>query len=207
MKYLVIITIVVWIPFNAWADYGLSNTVKVEIQRPPAASLTTPELSGKQTPCEKLQYYPYTIHVSAWKVPEGAIHEWKMLSKRIKPMFVTKINLGNLGTWFRVDYGIFTNIRDAVFTSRALQKKNIISKNAFVGRPVPYTLEIGSYSSAEGALKKVQKLNNMGVITYTIKESDTCYRVLVGAYPDKNTAGIEQKELLGLGIKSRITKR
>ena len=24
---------------------------------------------------------------------------------------------------------------------------------------------------------------------------------------DKNTAGIEQKELLGLGIKSRITKR
>ncbi len=207
MKYLAIMTILMCLAFNAWAGYGLSNTVEVEIQRPPELTPAPTGKLKKQMPCKKLEFYPYTIHVSAWKVPEGAIQQWKTLGKKLKPTFVTKINLDRHGTWFRVDYGIFTNIRDAVYTSRALQAKKVISQSAFVGRPVPYTLEIGTYTSEKVARKEAQRLNTMGVITYTIRESDTCYRVVVGAYPDENTASIEQKELLELGIDSRVTKR
>lgn len=202
MKSIIITLMMIFISLPALAEFGISNVVDKEIQK-------VPPLTHKQYPIkyEKKIFYPYTIHISSWRDPSRAIEEMDRLRSRFIPTFITKIDLGEKGIWYRVDYGLFLTIKDAVRKSRQLQRTNIANKGAYVGTPVPYAIEIGMFETEEQALSEQSRLRTLGVISYIVKESNRCFRLLVGAYPDKNSTKIAQGDIRAIGLNFKITKR
>ncbi|MEA3221667.1 MAG: SPOR domain-containing protein [Thermodesulfobacteriota bacterium] len=202
MKSIIMTLIIVFISLPALAELGLSNVVEKEIQRAPA--MPQKQHSIKYV---KETFYPYTIHMSSWRDPAPAIEKMNSLRLTLRPTFITKIDLGKKGVWYRVDYGLFATIKDAVVKSRELQEAKIANKGAFVGMPVPYAIEIGTFKTEEQALAEQSRLRNLGVISYMVKESERCFRLLVGAYPDKDSTKLAQDDLGAIGISLKITKR
>lgn len=191
------------IALPAHADFGLSNTVEKEIHRPAAdATAVTPSAA-----CPKEEFYPYTIHLSSWPDPRSAMDQIEKQEKSVGPLFMTKIDLGNSGIWYRVDFGAFPSIKEAVMKLRELQKKRIIDKGAFVGRAAPYTLQLGQYPKADTATGQVRTLRRQGIMAYVISETPTCHRLLVGAYPDMESARLMHDDLRALGLSPSVTKR
>ncbi|MGC9324731.1 MAG: SPOR domain-containing protein [Desulfomonilia bacterium] len=190
------------------ADYGLSNVVTKEIRRPEPVEEAILE-KGEETAPEfvKAVYYPFTIHMSSWKEYEAAVRQIQENPLDLEPIFITKIDLGSSGVWNRVDYGAFHSIKDAVFELRALQAQGVIEKGAFVGDQVPFAIEVGVFTDAEGAMERSEELRSNGIISYILKESEDYYRLLVGAYPDIPSASPAVDDLKALGLNPIITKR
>ncbi len=186
-----------------WADFGLSNVVTKEIHRT-VPLLETPAVVRD---CKKEDFYPYTIHLSSWQAPEDALREREMLELEQEPLFITKINLGDSGVWYRLDYGLFVSIKDAVLRLRSLQGSGSIDKGAFVGGAVPYAVELGMFAEEGEARKEQMRLMGLGIIPYVVRESGMCFRLLVGAYPDMDSAQPIQEDLRALGLKASISKR
>jgi hypothetical protein len=202
VRKIIMTLIIVFISLPALAELGLSNVVEKEIQRAPA-------MPQKQHPIKyvKETFYPYTIHMSSWRDPALAIERMDSLRLMLRPTFITKIDLGEKGVWYRVDYGLFTTIKDAVEKSRELQGAKIANKSAFVGTPVPYAIKVGTFETEEQALAEQSRLRSLGAISYIVEGSERCFRLLVGAYPDKDSTKLVQNDLGAIGITFKITKR
>lgn len=214
MKRLILLVVLSLFALPLWADFGLSNVVTKEIHRTviPAEPQKVP---GEKVPEEiekpisftKTAYYPYTIHMSSWQDPQDAIKQLRESRSTLETVFITKIDLGSSGIWYRVDYGVFHTIKDAVTRLRELVAKKIIEKGAFVGSTVPYTIEIGIYNNRNKAVETAQGLEEEGIITYILQESDSLYRLVSGAYPDPKSAAPAYNDLKASGINPKIKKR
>lgn len=218
MKRLILVGILSLVAIPLWADFGLSNMVTKEIHRsvvPAESTMNTmeqpvPEAQDKvEQPVSytKTAYYPYTIHISSWQSQQEALLQYKGKRSLLGTVFITKIDLGASGIWYRVDYGVFPTIKDAVERLRELRVQKIISEGAFVGGSVPYSIEVGMYGSEDKALSLYKELEDKGVITYVMKESEGLYRVLAGAYPDTTSASPAYNDLMSLGLTPTIKKR
>jgi len=211
-----------------WADYGMSNVVTKQIDRgqvmeqpaPPAQNMATPE-PAKQAgtaPGEKVQvqepvqfkktaFYPYTIHISSWQTKKDALAQYRQKYKKQDGVFITKIDLGSTGVWYRVDAGAFVTAGEADTRMKDLQDKGIIDAEAFIGSSVPFTIELNVFPDRDQARSTVEKLQANGIVTYVMKESDSAYRVLTGAFPDRKSAAPALDDLSAMGLKAKITKR
>lgn len=222
MKRLIPVCILSLIALPLWAGYGLSNVVKKEIHQTNVieepieepeqvpANGPVPEVQEKAPQAvtfTKTAYYPYTIHMSSWQDPSDAIEQINKMRPVLGTVFITKIDLGPSGVWYRVDYGIFHNIKDAVTRLRELVAKKVIEKGAFVGSPVPYAIEIAMYDSEDKASKFARELELKGASSYVLKESDGLYRLLFGAYPDMKSASPAYNDLKELGLSPTMKKR
>jgi hypothetical protein len=214
MKRLILLVVLSLFALPLWADFGLSNVVTKEIHRTviPAEPLEepveqVPEEIEKPISFTKTAYYPYTIHMSSWQDPQDAIKQLRESRSTLETVFITKIDLGSSGIWYRVDYGVFHTIKDAVTRLRELVAKKIIEKGAFVGSTVPYTIEIGIYNNRNKAVETAQGLEEEGIITYILQESDSLYRLVSGAYPDPKSAAPAYNDLKASGINPKIKKR
>jgi cell division septation protein DedD len=87
------------------------------------------------------------------------------------------------------------------------QDKGIIDTESFIGSSVPYTIELGVLPDRDQAQKTADKLRGVGVVTYIMKESDSAYRVLSGAFPNRKSSGPALNDLAALGLHAKITKR
>lgn len=222
MRRLFLIVVLCLSAIPLWADYGLSNVVTREITRGnvpvAAAPQQLPAQPLEQIPAKgpepvaapllkKSAFYPYTIHISSWQDSREALAQYEKKYRKLDRTFLTKIDLGQAGTWYRIDHGAFASTREATLKMKELQGKNIIDQGAFIGSAAPYALEIGVYAGKGGALAQAQKLRNTGVIPYVLKESEGVYRLLAGAYPDEKSAAPAREDLRALGLKTKITKR
>jgi cell division septation protein DedD len=222
VKRLLLIVVLCLFAFPLWADYGLSNVVTKEINRenqPPADNAAE---AVKQAPSaapiekipptppaefKKIVFYPYTIHISSWQNSKDAVVDYEKKYRKLDVVFITKINLGQNGIWYRIDYGAFPTIKEAVLQMKELQAKNVIDQGAFIGSSVPYAIELGVFTGNEDALAQAQKLRIKGIIPYVMKEPGDVYRLLAGAYPDKKSAEPAREDLKSLGMQPKITKR
>lgn len=222
MKRLFLMVVLCLSAIPLWADYGLSNVVTREITRgnvpPSVAPQQLPARIPEQIPAKgpepvaapalkKAAFYPYTIHISSWQNSKEAASQYEKKYRKLDKTFLTKIDLGQAGIWYRIDHGAFASTREATLKMKELQGKNIIDQDAFIGSAAPYALEIGVYAGKEGALAQAQKLRNTGVIPYVLKEAGGVYRLLAGAYPDEKSAAPAREDLNALGLKTKITKR
>ena len=222
MKRLILLCILSLIALPLWADYGLSNVVTKEIHRTvvveetpdetPEEAAGKPELQVQEkapqaVPYTKTAYFPYTIHMSSWQDPEAAIQEAERIFPSLGTVFITKVDLGSSGVWYRVDYGVFHTIKDAVNQLRELVANKVIEKGAFVGSQVPYAIEIGMYDTEDKAMEVAKDLDQKGVMPYVLKETDGLYRLLVGAYPDTKSAIPAYNDLKDLGLTPTMQKR
>ncbi len=222
MKRILLICIMSLIALPLWADYGLSNVVTKEIHRAVVVEQTPEETADdvaeepapqveekapQAAPYTKTAYFPYTIHMSSWQDPQEAIQQAQGMSPSLGTIFITKIDLGSSGVWYRVDYGVFHTIKDAVTMLRELVAKKVIEKGAFVGGQVPYAIEIGMYDTENKAMDVAKELKQKGVTPYVLKETEGLYRLLVGAYPDTKSSLPAYNDLKELGLTPTMKKR
>jgi len=223
MKRLVLICIMLSFALPLWADYGLSNVVTKKIHRSGPAQQPAEEPVEKAAPPQavtpraveperevtytKTVYYPYTIHTSSWQDVSAAMTQIEKIRPQLEEVFITKIDLGTSGVWYRVDYGAYPTIKEAVTRLRELMAEKVLEKGAFVGSTVPYAIEIGTYESREKAEQTVRELEQENILAYTLKEHDTLYRLLYGAYPDTKSASPAYNDLKALGLHPTIKKR
>ena len=220
MKRLILVCILSLIALPLWADYGLSNVVTKEIHRTdvveetpeeaveePAPKPQVQENAPQAVPYTKTAYFPYTIHMSSWQDPQAALEQSRQMQSSLGTVFITKIDLSSSGVWYRVDYGVFHTIKDAVTKLRELVANKVIEKGAFVGSQVPYAIEIGMYDTENKAKEAARDLDQKGIMSYVLKETDGLYRLLVGAYPDTKSAIPAYNDLKELGLTPTMKKR
>lgn len=174
----------------------------------PAEQPQPPRTQGEAAPpYSKSVFYPYTIHISSWQSKKDALAHHQKKSRELDPVFITKIDLGARGIWYRVDYGIFTGQKDASERMGELKAQGVIETESFVGSAVPYAIELGVYRDKAGAAGESLRLREKGIVSYVVKESDTAFRLLMGAYPGQKSAGPALEDLAAMGLKAKIAKR
>jgi septal ring-binding cell division protein DamX len=157
---------------------------------------------------KKTVFYPYTIHISSWQNHKEALNDYEKKYRKLDMAFITKIDLGDTGIWYRIDYGAFTNVSEAMGKMKDLKQSGVIQDpDAFIGATAPYAIEIGVYSGSEEAQAQVHKLQGKGLAPYIMKESGNVYRLLTGAYPSEKSALPARQDLKSLGLQAKITKR
>jgi len=228
LKRLILFVVFLLISLPLWADYGLSNVVTQHIDRnqqkeqpfPSTEKMSVSEpVKGAEpapvgktpTPAvpqfKKSAFYPYTIHISSWKTNKDAFAQYKQKYRKIDGVFITKVDLGPTGIWYRIDVGAYSQDNEAITRMKDLQDAGVIDTESFIGSSVPYTIELGVLPDREQAQKMVDKLRGAGVVTYVMKESDSAYRVLCGAFPNRNSSEPALNDLSALGLHAKITKR
>jgi hypothetical protein len=182
--------------------------VPVKPQEKASAAVQGPETQSAVVEFRKTAYYPYTIHISSFKTLKEAVADYEKKYQRIDMTYVTKIDLGDGGIWYRVDHGVFSNVNDAMKKMKEMKNSGIINDpDAFVGSSSPYTIELGIFSSNNEAMLQARKLQNKGQVPYVIKESADVYRLLYGAYPSEKSALPARQDLKAMGLQAKITKR
>lgn len=215
MKRCVLLCMLFLMASPLWAGYGLSNVVTKEVHRGPVIEeipvepdeRPAPEKTAESGSYAKTVYYPYTLHLSSWQDPLEASRELKKMQPRLDTLYITKIDLGASGIWYRIDHGLFPTIRDAVARLRELKAKNAIDKGAFVGGEVAFAIELGTYGSMQEAQEEAQELIEQGIVPYIVKERDSHFRLLAGAYPDDKSAAPAIEDLNALGFSPVVKKR
>jgi septal ring-binding cell division protein DamX len=229
LKNIFLIVVISLVAVPLWADYGLSNVVTQQItkqngQSPQKTSVQTPGQAAIQTPVpssemnkgtavavsdfKKTAFYPYTIHISSWQSHREALNDYDKKYRKYDMAFITKIDLGQTGIWYRMDYGAFASAKEAMEKMKELQEKGLITDpDAFIGSSVPYAVEIGTFSSNDAAMAQAQMLHGKGLVPYVMKESGDVYRLLTGAYPNEKSALPAREDLRSLGLQAKITKR
>ena len=219
MKRCVLMCVLLLTALPLWAGYGLSNVVTRQIQRGPVieevteAAAEMPEVQPAvqeippAQPAVSATARPYTIHLSSWRNRGEALREMEEIRSRLDTIFVTKIDLGPSGVWYRVDHGMFPTIREAVARIRDLKSRGVIDRGAFVGGEVGLTIELGTYESMEEARDEAQELALSGIASYIVREGSAVFRLLVGAYNDEKSAVPAMEDLRALGYSPVLKKR
>jgi cell division septation protein DedD len=227
MKHIVLVCLFVLAALPVRADFGLSNMVRKEIHHSPGMQESIPEPPAQKNDIPQMQpqaveqaepparegtlarahHYPFTIHLASWQDRNDALRQYERLRSRMDPVFITKIDLGPSGIWYRLDFGAFTTIKDAVMKLQEMKTKGLVDKGSFVGGSVPYAIELGTFKAPEEAKARLKYLADKGIVTYVVKEQEGVYRLLSGAYPDQQSASAAMKDLSAMNMNPAVKKR
>jgi len=201
--------------FIIGAGYGKSNVMEKQISPPsPDLSVTAREVKpGKastgyknEIPCSRLPFHPFTIHLEMNQYKETALDAASDYTNSIGQTFVTKTPVSNT-SWYSVDHGSFESAKDAVIRMQELKGKKLIPKDAYVGAPMPYGVELAAAVTRENALKEVRRVRKSGVSAYVIQQNENCFRVISGAFPNEDMAAFYEREIRNLGLPARVAPR
>jgi cell division septation protein DedD len=207
--------LVIIFTFIIGAGYGKSNIMEKQIGAPgPDLSVTAREVKPStayadkkvEIACNNVPFNPFTIHLEMNQYKETALAAAAEYGNSIGQTFVTRTPVAN-STWYSVDHGSFKSAKDAVTKMQDLKVKGLIPQDAYVGAPMPYAVEITAALTREKALKEISRVKKSGVSAYIIQGNENCYRVMSGAFPNRDTAGIYEKEIKNLGLPARVVPR
>jgi cell division septation protein DedD len=145
--------------------------------------------------------YPYSIYLGSYRTVERAKKAISMYQHEELPVYWSRVNLGEKGTWYRVFAGYFRSEAEA---SDFIARKEL--KDAEV-KMTNYSVLIGVYSSREEAQQKSGALFNLGFPTYVIPEARAKFRLYSGAFNSKKGAEQNVEELASKGVQSRAVER
>jgi hypothetical protein len=175
-----------------------------QVPRPPAVQ-TQPSVKPAATEPGPPQLgplgYPYSIYLGSYQTLERAKKAISMYQHDGLPVYWSRVNLGEKGTWFRVFGGYFRTKGEA---SDFIAKKKI--QDAEV-KMTNYSVLIGVYSNREEAQQKAGALFSLGFPTYVIQEGRAKFRLYSGAFITKEGAEVNVAELASKGVQSRALER
>lgn len=209
------LVLAVTLVFVTGAGYGKSNVMEKKIGGPtPDLSVMAKEVkpSGAATgenpagSCGNITFHPFTIHLEMNQYRETAMSAAADYGNSIGQSFVTRTQISN-SMWYSVDHGSFRSAKEAVRRMQELKAGGLIPKDAYVGPPVPYAVEIAGVSTKERALREMSRARKYGVSVYMIQENESCFRVLSGAFPNEDTASYYMKVIINLGLPARVAPR
>jgi cell division septation protein DedD len=145
--------------------------------------------------------YPYSIYLGSYRTVERANKAISMYQHEELPVYWSRVNLGEKGTWYRVFAGYFRSKAEA---SGFITRKQL--KDAEV-KMTKYSVLIGMYSTREEAQQKSGSLLNLGFPSYVIPEAQAKFRLYSGAFSSKQGAEQNVAELASKGVQSRAMER
>jgi len=189
-------------------DVEDSETTKVEmplgkespVSEEPVKSWVLAEISGK---------YPYTVQVSAYRDRDLALTEVDSLRSKGVNAYSTLVFLGTKGKWYRVEIGAFKSKDTAEKFAAELKSSMGFSWVRVTKRP--YTIEIGHFDS-ENDLKRMEaELIAKGYSPYVfidiLDRDHSEWKLLIGAFHNKEQAMCTSEELKKDGIENEISER
>ncbi|OPZ58379.1 MAG: Sporulation related domain protein [Deltaproteobacteria bacterium ADurb.Bin510] len=147
------------------------------------------------------------MHLSSWRDREQALRELERLGGRVPQAFITKIDLGPRGVWYRVDCGLCVDPAVAEARRQRILRSGLVQNGSFVGAPMPFTVEIGQFDSLDAARARQAELKSQEIYTYLIGLGGGRYRVVCGAYPDAASAQALLDDLAALKLEARLVRR
>ncbi len=151
--------------------------------------------------------YPYAVHLSSWRDQAQAVQELNRIGGRVPQAFLTKIDLGPRGVWYRIDCGLCVSPAVAESRRQRILRSGLIDSGSFVGAPMPLTVELGQAENLTAAHARQAELREQKVYTYLIGQGSGRYRIVCGAYPDTASASALLNDLATLKIEARLVRR
>jgi hypothetical protein len=115
--------------------------------------------------------------------------------------FVVQTDLGGKGRWWRTLSGYYKTQEAALQAKRSLKIPDAIVVHT------PYANLVGEFPSEKEAAEQSERLSQRGLFPYLLKEPGHAVRVLVGGFPNRQTAEQYQRELDANGIANHVILR
>jgi len=146
-------------------------------------------------------FYPYSLRSSSYQQPNKAIQELVEIKKMGLTPYLVKVDLGDLGVWWRVYIGFYSTDEEAKKLKVLYNLSNVTIQKT------DYACQLGELSAETDVVKMFDRLKQFLFFPYVIQKGKDRFWVYVGAYERKTEAEFEHKNLLKNGFMNEIVKR
>lgn len=162
------------------------------------SSKTEPVSAGTREP---FPFHPFSLRSSSYQQQERAFPEiYEMRQMGLTP-YLVKVDLGDLGTLWRIYIGFYSTEEEAKKIKAAYKLTNATVQKT------DYACQVGEFSNETDGMNMFEKLKQSGYFPYAIQKGRTLFRLYLGAYEKRSEAEALQQELQKKGIKSQVVKR
>lgn len=181
------------------------RTESVHTSQQNIAGMDTPSSSKTDTvspgSAQISAFHPFSLKSSSYQQPDRALAEISEIRQLGLAPYLVKVNLGDMGVWWRIYIGLYATEEEARSALKAYKLPNVTVQKT------DYACQIGEYSNETDILNMFGKLRQSGYFPYTIQKGRDRFRLYLGAYEKKSEAEVLQQELQKNGINSHVVKR
>jgi len=145
--------------------------------------------------------YPFSLLLSSNRGKANAVTTLPDYRRKGLDPYLAFTDLGEKGKWWRTLYGCYPTPEDALQAKKAL---NLIEA---VVVKTPFANLVGEYPSEKEASEAAAQLSQKGLFPYTVKGSQNTARLMAGAFPTRQEAEQQQRELEAQGIAAQTIQR
>jgi general secretion pathway protein A len=191
----------------------LSSVGQTEVLTPNAAVPSVKDIPGADgryppqnefLPPENTEpniFYPYSLRSSSYQQPYRAFQELAEIKKMGLTPYMVKVDLGDMGVWWRVYIGFYSTDEEAKRLKTLYRLPNVTIQKT------DYACQIGEFSAETDVVKMFDRLKQSLYFPYVIQKGKDRFCLYVGAYERKAEAEFEHKDLLKNGFINEIVKR
>ena len=165
-----------------------------DVQFPPKTEFLPPE-------SPEPGFYPYSLRSSSYQQTHRAVQEIAEIRQTGLTPYLVKVDLGDLGVWWRVYIGFFSTDEEAKKFKTLYKLSNVTIQKT------DYACQLGEFSAETELVNMFDRLKQADYFPYVIQKGKDQFRLYVGAYERKTEAEFEHKNLLKNGFKNQIVKR
>jgi septal ring-binding cell division protein DamX len=154
-----------------------------------------------QAPDSQRDTYPFSLLLSSCREKESAEAATHYFRRDGLVPYMVETELGGRGKWWRVLSGSYRSLE------AALQAKKALNLSDAVVVKTPFANLIGELASEKEATEQSARHRRKGISTYLVKGPGQSVLLLVGAFPDRQTAEQYQRQLETEGIATQVIAR
>ena len=174
-----------------------SGNQPLEREVPLPISASKSAAISKQTPS-----LPFSLQLSSCRSFKNAQNAAADFRKMGLDPFIVNVYLKNHGgSWFRVLYGQYPSVKEALHAKKELKLSEAIVKRT------RFANLIREDETRKLTIEMKNRLEALGFSAYTIENTDRGYRLFVGAFTRKSQAEEQALELQTKGIMCRVVER
>jgi type II secretory pathway predicted ATPase ExeA len=145
--------------------------------------------------------YPYSLKSSSYQQPNRALQELAELRLMGLMPYLVKVDLGDMGIWWRVFIGFYATDEEAKKVKSTYKLSHVtIQKTDFA-------CQVGEYTAETELEAMFDRLKQSDFFPYVIQKGKNRFQLYVGAYERKAEAELDHRNLLKKGFKNQIVKR
>jgi capsular exopolysaccharide synthesis family protein len=183
-------------PTEAGGPVLEEETAEMAPLKPESAIQTEEEEKDEERPS-----YPYSLYLGSFRTVGRADRVVQAIRESGFAPYRVKVNLGEMGTWYRVFAGCFQTVEEAESAKMALYFQEVeIKKTA-------YSNLLGFYNNPRELEAAKARLVSAGYSPYVIPEKDGAAGLYAGAFYTQAGARRLNRELREDGISSDTVKR
>jgi hypothetical protein len=155
---------------------------------------------AKASPAERAAY-PFSLLLSSNRGKENALTTLPDYRRMGLTPYLVLTDLGEKGKWWRTLYGYYPTVQEALQAQKALKLFEAVVVKT------PFANEIGEYPTEKEAAEAAAQLSQKGLFPYAVKGPQNTTRLMAGAFPTRQEAEQQQRQLEAQGITARTIRR